>query len=43
MVVIMVTAFTLAWFPYAVFAMYNTFNPDNQVRFSFIVNKKYVS
>jgi len=39
MVVIMIAAFSLAWLPYAAFAMYNAFNPEHQVGVSIIVSK----
>ena len=31
MVILMVSAFLIAWLPYATFAMYNALNPDAQV------------
>ena len=35
----MIAAFSLAWLPYAAFAMYNAFNPEHQVGVSIIVSK----
>ena len=40
MVILMVSAFLIAWSPYATFAMYNALNPDAQV--SNVVSTIYV-
>ena len=33
MVILMVSAFLVAWLPYAGFGLYNVLNPDSQVSF----------
>ena len=35
MVILMVSAFLVAWLPYAGFALHNVLNPDSQVSFRF--------